>query len=378
MNIPLLSLFWVLWFIAFSARILAAPFLPIVEETFAINHATAGGLMSFTGLGATTGMIFTGFLCLRIGNKKVITGGLLIAAAALFGIFVSGSYTVFAIMLFFLGLGGGVYLPSVIPILTSVFDKKYWGRAIGVHETAAGLSLILIPFLAASSIASIPWRFFFLICCLIFLIATVFFLYLSPDIRVKPSLSSKPGTILRRLEFWCIAALWISCGMASLGIYNILPLFLVDEKDFSVEAANHLFAITRIGGFAGQICIGFFLDRLDTKKILIVLTALSGISGIVLAFSHSAVLLVTMLFLQGTFCVAFFPAGMMAISKLTVLEERGTFTGILMSTSLLMGIGITPLILGSIADVSSFQTGILILALVNLAACLPGLLLPKM
>jgi NNP family nitrate/nitrite transporter-like MFS transporter len=378
MNIIILMLFWLLWYLAFSTRILAAPFLPLVEETFSINHATAGGLTLFTGLGATTALVFTGFLSLRIGYKKVIAGGMLTAATALLGLFAADSYIVFAAMLFLVGLGGGVYLPCAVPILTSVFDREYWGRAIGVHETAAGLSLLMIPFLAAATMAYIPWRCFFLILCVIFLVATGLLWCLSPDIRVKPSISSKPATILRRYEFWCIASLWISCGMASLGIYNIVPLFLVNEKAFAVETANHLFGISRIGGFAGQICIGFFLDRLDTKKIIITLTALSGISGFALAFSQSTTLLVIMLFLQATFCVAFFPAGVMAISKLTVLEERSSFTGILMGTSLLIGIGITPLILGSIADVWNFQIGILVLALVNLIACIPGMLLPRM
>ena len=87
--------------------------------------------------------------------------------------------------------------------------------------------------------------------------------------------------------------------MAAMGIYNIVPLFLVDERGLPLEVANHYFGLSRIGGFVGQIGIGFFLDRYDTKNILLLLTLFSGMAGIGLALAQGTALLVLMVLLHG-------------------------------------------------------------------------------
>jgi len=214
--------------------------------------------------------------------------------------------------------------------------------------------------------------------CGVFALVTVLFWLLSPDITVRRSKSADLKVILNRRDLWLLAGLWISCGMASMGIYNIVPLFLVDEKGLAVEVANQYFGLSRIGGFAGQIGIGFFLDRYDTKKILLLLTLFSGLAGIGLALAQGTALLVLMMLLQATFCVVFFPVGLVAIAKLTTPDERSAFTGTLMAISGVIGIGITPWILGGIADAWSFQAGILALAVFNLLVCIPGLRLPRL
>jgi NNP family nitrate/nitrite transporter-like MFS transporter len=377
MKIIFLLLFWTLWYLSFSTRTIVAPFLPLVEDVFDINHATAGGLFLFTALGGTVALGASGFLSLWLGYKRVIAGGLAIAAASSIGLYTADTYPLFAGMLFLLGLGGGFYLPCAVPMITSIFERGYWGKAIAFHETAAGFSILSIPFIAAVALAHMPWRQVFLVFGGIFILAAIMFWIVSPNIKAHQGKSFRVAWVLKRPDFWIVAGLWISCGMASLGVYNIVPLFLVEEKGMPLEIANHYFGLSRIGGFAGQICIGFFLDRYETKKILLLLTALSGLSGVGLALSETTWLLVTMLLLQATFCVVFFPVGIMAISKLTLPEERSSFTGTIMAISGLIGIGVTPLLLGGIADVWNFQIGILVLAAINLAACIPGFRLPK-
>jgi NNP family nitrate/nitrite transporter-like MFS transporter len=176
--------------------------------------------------------------------------------------------------------------------------------------------------------------------------------------------------LLSRSDYWIILVLWVASGVGVLGVYNIVPIFLVDEKAMAVETANQLLSVSRIGGFAGQIGLGFFMDRLKTKRVLAFLSIASGLSAIGLASAHSQWLLALMLVLQGTFCVVFFPAGIVAISKLTNEQERGLYTGTIMAVSGAVGMGIAPAALGAIADAWSFQAGIYLIGVVTLAACL--------
>lgn len=369
MKIAQLMLFWGLWYLAFSTRSLISPFLPIIEREFAINHATAGGLLFFAAAGGTTALVLTGRLSLRFGYKRLITYSFLICTAALAGLFYAHTYPAFAFFLFCFGVGGGFYLPCAIPILTAVFNREHWGKAISVHETAAGFSILSVPFLVSLGLQIMPWRYLFLVLAGFFIILLAVFWLKGPDPKPEHRIGFGVSALLRRRDFWVILALWVASATGVMGVYNIVPLFLVDEKGMSVAAANQLLSLSRVGGFSGQILIGFFMDRFKTKSILAVLTLASGISALGLAAAQPQWLLAVMLILQGTFCVVFFPAGIMAISKLTRLEERTHYSGAIMAVSGVIAMGVAPALFGAIADVYNFQIGISLLGLGTLMVC---------
>ena len=333
MKIAQLMLFWGLWYLAFTTRSLVSPFLPLIEDEFAINHATAGGLLFFTAAGGTLALSLTGSLSLRVGYKRLISASFLLCAVSLVGLFYARSYAAFACVLFIYGIGGGFYLPCAIPILTAVFDREHWGKAIAVHETAAGFCILSIPLLVAMALGVMEWRSIFLVVAGLFVLMTLIFWATGPD----PTPQRKPGfgffTLLHRIDFWIILVIWVASATGVMGVYNIVPLFLVDERGMGVEGANQLLSLSRVGGFSGQIVIGFFLDRFKTKRILSFLCVASGLSAMGLAMAQPPWLLAVMLVLQGTFCVVFFPTGIMAISKLTDADERSFYTGAIMAVS---------------------------------------------
>ncbi len=369
MKIAQLFLFWGMWYLAFSTRSLISPFLPIIQKEFAINHAMAGGLMFFTAAGGTLALSFTGHLVLRTGYKRLIAWSFGLAAMALVGLNYAGSYATFAACLFLFGIGGGFYLPCAIPILTTVFDRAHWGKAIAIHETAAGFSILSIPFLVALALGVMPWRSTFLVLAGAFIIMILVFWRTGPDPELTRKGRTGFKTLLGRSDFWIMSAIWIASGIGVMGVYNIIPLFLVNEKHMAIETANQLLSLSRVGGFSGQIGLGFFMDRLKTKHVLFFLMIASGLSALGLAAVRSHWLLAIMLLLQGTFCVVFFPAGIVAISKLTRTEERSLYTGVIMAVSGVICMGFAPALFGAIADVWSFQLGIYLLGFGTLAVC---------
>jgi NNP family nitrate/nitrite transporter-like MFS transporter len=369
MKLAQLALFWGLWYLAFSTRSLISPFLPIIQAEFALNHATAGGLLFFLAAGNTLALSLTGHLSLRVGYKRLITWSFVLSAAALIGLYSARSYPSFALFLFFFGIGGGFYLPCAVPILTATFERKHWGKVFSVHETAAGFSILSLPFLVALSLGVMPWRSFFLVLAGVFILLVSIFWVSGIDPEPRRKAGFGLSTLLPRFDFWALMVLWVASGIGVLGVYNIVPLYLVDEKGMAVETANRLLSLSRVGGFVGQIGLGFFMDRFKTRPILAVLSIASGISAIGLAAADSQWLLAVMLVLQGTFCVAFFPAGIVAISKLTRPEERALFTGVIMAVSGVVGLGIAPALLGAIADAFGFQIGLLLIGLGTLLVC---------
>jgi MFS family permease len=369
MKLAQLALFWGLWYLAFSTRSLISPFLPIIQTEFALNHATAGGLLFFLAAGNTLALSFSGHLSLWVGYKRLITWSFVLSAAALIGLYFAGNYTTFALWLFFYGIGGGFYLPCAVPILTATFERKHWGKVFAVHETAAGFSILSLPFFVALALGVMPWRSFFLILAGVFILIVSIFWVSGLDPKPQRKAGFGLSTLLPRRDFWALLVLWVASGIGVLGVYNIVPLFLVDEKGMAVETANRLLSLSRVGGFLGQIGLGFFMDRFKTRPILALLSIASGISAIGLAAADSQWLLAVMLVLQGTFCVVFFPAGIVAISKLTRPAERALFTGAIMAVSGVIGLGIAPALLGAIADAFSFQAGLFLIGLGTLLVC---------
>jgi len=365
MKISLLLLFWGLWFLNFSTRTVISPLLPIIEDELAISHALAGSIFSFLSAGYTITLILSGLLSRRIGYKWSIVLGFTILMTAVFCLKYAATYPSFAAVSLFIGLGAGIYLPSAIPILTAIFGSDNWGKVIAFHETAPSFSILFIPILTAVALRFFHWSDLFVILSMACLIVLISFWVFSPDTRPQKEKRARFSRILGRRDFRIMAMLWIFASSNSLGLYNVIPLFLVKEKGMYLEMANTIFGFSRGGGFLVVILAGFLVDRYGAKKILFLMLLATGLSTMGLSLAQTVPLLVAMLILQATVCVGFFPVALVAISKLTNLNERSTFTGTSIAFGVVVGLGVTPFVLGAVADAWSFQTGFLVLGVLT-------------
>ncbi len=370
MKIFLLFLFWTLWFLNFSTRTIITPIMPLIEDDFGISHALAGGLFFSFYIGQTIAVFSSGFVSLRIGYKRCILFCSLLVMFSFLALRFAGTYHLFVGVLFFLGIGAGFYLPCAIPLITSIFERDNWGKAISFHETATGFSILIIPLITVFALRFFHWRSLFVLACGACFIAIVFFFVFSPDSRPEKENRAQLSGILQRKDFWIITILWTLCGAATMGIYNIIPLYLVKERGIQMELANSIFGLSRIGSFVSMILIGFVIDRFNLKQILLFLVLATGITTIGLSLAHSFWLLVVTLFAQATFTIVFFPAGIVAISKITDPSERSLLSGIMMGIGGILGPGLSPLILGAVADVWNFQIGIFMVGLLCTLSCL--------
>jgi len=157
----LLLLFWGLWYVNFSSRTVISPLLPLIEDELAISHALAGSIFTFLSIGYSITLALAGLLSSRIGYKRSIALGFAILAAGLFCLRYATTFSSFATVAVFVGVGTGLYLPSAIPLLTTIFRGENWGKAISFHETAASFSILSIPLFTALALPFFYWRTFF-------------------------------------------------------------------------------------------------------------------------------------------------------------------------------------------------------------------------
>ena len=365
-----LILFWNLWFLNFSTRTILSPLLPVIEDEFAISHALAGSLFFYLSLGYATTLLLSSLISVRIGHKRTIGLGFVILILTLFSLKYVSNYFYMAAASLFIGMGSGLYMPSAIPMLTSIYSRRNWGKAIALHDTGASFSILLIPLLTALGLRFIHWKNLFVILCGACLIMVLAYWIFISDMNHQNDGKVRFSTILGRRDFWIIAVLWIFAAAANLGVYNVVPLFLVKERGMPMETANAIFGFSRVGGFLVAIAAGMLADRYGVKKILTISFLATGLSTMGLAMATAFHVLVVMLFIQATVCTAFFPVGLVAISMLSSLNERSLYTGASISAGIIGGLGLTPLFLGAVADIWSFQVGIFFLGVLTTLSCL--------
>ncbi len=376
MKILFLGLFWSLWFLTFSTRTSLSPLLPVIEDELGLSHALAGGLYLALAVGYTSSLLLSGALAPKIGYKRSILISCVSLAAALACPWFARDYHVLLGIFFLVGAGSGLYLPSAIPLLTRLFDARHWGKALAFHDTAASISILSIPFLTTLTLYFLNWRGFFLILAGSCLLAVSLFGLLVPD--APPQADEKQGSlqqILRRPDFWTMVALWMVAATASMGLYSIMPLFLVKEKGIPLETANTLFGFSRIGGAFATVLAGFLADRFGVKRVLVFILLVTGLATVGIATAPNFMFLVAMLFIQAPLSNGFFPVGLVAISQLSHPGERSLYTGATISGGTIAGIGLAPLCLGAAADAWSFQAGILVTGCIIMAAAFVPLLL---
>jgi len=360
----LLLVFWCLWFFNFSSRTILSPLLPVLESDLGITHTLAGSFFFFLSAGYTLSLLAAGWLTSRIGFKRAIVSANLLFAISLLFLRLGTSYAYIATVSFFMGLGSGLYLPSAVPLLTSIFRRESWGKAIAFHETAPSFSLICIPLLTAFSLEFFSWQHYILVfagACALF---TAVFMVSVPAIQGHEGKKIEITRILTRRVFWVLAAVWCTASSSVIVVYNFIPLMLVNERGVSIETANTVLGISRVGGFIATFLVGFLLDRYGVRILLFLSLLLTGLSTMGIALAGPFPVLIIVFIIQAVASLVFFPIGLVGISKITDTQERSAFTGGIMAASVILGGGVAPFVMGVVADIWGFQVGILMLGVI--------------
>lgn len=157
--------------------------------------------------------------------------------------------------------------------------------------------------------------------------------------------------------FWC---LWF-INVSTRNVF--VPLLPLIEDNFALShaQAGGLYASLSIGYGISLFLTGWFASVWGYKK-----TVIMGFIGI--ALIHNIPLLVIVLIVQAVFSVGFFPIAFSTLSKLTSLQERSMVTGIILAFAIIFGAGLTPFLLGAIADSYNFKLGILSVGIVTTLA----------
>ncbi len=341
----------------FTLRTIFAPILPLVEDEFAINHAKASSLFVFQSLGYGTSVLFSGFLSGLFGHKRSITVSLLMSAAIFLLLPFFKSFAAMSVCIFILGLSAGVYMPSVMPIITERFSERIWGKTIAIHDSAAAIGIFSTPFVALAILHFLPWRGIFLVLGAVFLLSALVFTLKVEELKIRQTRKLLFGGLLKNRTLWLMCAVWIFAAGANLGVFFIIPLYLTKELGLAVGYANTLLGVSRLGGIIVALSAGYLVDRFSLRPVMFTILLFAGLLTVLLSLVPVSGIGITLLF-QASLITGFFPVALVAIPRAFGREQRSAATGIILACSVIFGWGIVPYLLGVMGDLVSFKVGL--------------------
>jgi len=309
----------------------------------------------------------------RIGHKRLLTMGLVVLSAALFGYSVSHNVgTLFASSIL-AGIGGAMLGPNILSCVADYFSASTYGRAMAVVNTSAPLAyLIGVPLLVIIA-GGFGWRWSFVALAAFVLVSAVLVAMVLPLVRPTTSDKSRAylssfGEALRQKVFLPMVLANTVFQGAYWAVAAYLAAFLIRSYSLDTAELAPLISSMAVGQMVGMLAGGPLADKFNKTAICTVTSVSLGIMGLFLMLTVQNVWL--SVFMGGLFMGVYGsnrPA-YFALMALVSSSVRGTVMGI-QAVSNHMGRALGTAIGGLVLGIWGFNyLGVLCLVLGGLAS----------
>ena len=359
--LPGLLLLSLIFLFNFVSRVIIAPLLPEIEQQLGLSHAASGSFFLFISTGYFFSILSSGFVSSSLSHKRTIVLSSVASGVVLCFLSFSSSLLQIRLGLFCLGLSAGLYLPSGIATITKVLPPEWWARGMSLHELAPNVGFVAAPFIAAAMIYWGSWSsgLFLVGACII--IVGIFYGFIQPSVA---GYGERPDYIvckhiLSTSEFWVMVVLFSMAICGTLGLYSMLPLYLVVDRNISSLEANNLVAFSRISSIIMPLLGGIIGDKFGNYRVMAFTLALGGMLTIPIGLL-SGIYLLVFIVLQPMVVVCFFPSAFAALSGIVANKYSNVAVSLCIPIAFLIGGGAIPALIGLIGDHYTLGTGIFI------------------
>jgi NNP family nitrate/nitrite transporter-like MFS transporter len=343
----------------FIARIVMAPLIPPIEADLGVTHGEAGSLFLLISLGYFITLLGSGFVSSRLMHRGTIIFSATTVGLALIGISLCNSVGTIRLALLLLGMAAGLYLPSGIATLTTLISAKHWGKAIAVHELAPNIGFVTAPLICEGLLSWFSWRAVLTLLGGTSILVGIAFAGFGKGGGFS---GEAPGfasfkTLFAESSFWIMIILFSLGISGTMGIYTMLPLYLVAERGIDRHWANTLIALSRISGLGMSFAAGWINDRWGPRRTLCGVFLLSGTATVLMGALRDFWIIV-MVFLQPAIAACFFPPAFAALSAIGPPSVRNVAVSLTVPVAFIVGGGVIPTGIGMMGDAGSFASGI--------------------
>lgn len=357
-----------IFYLNFISRIILGPFLPVVEQELGLGHGEAGSLFVFIQMGYAAGLLGSGFVSWRLTHRWTITLSSVAMGAAMLALSQARSLDETHVCLILVGGAAGLYLPTGIATITELVEERHWGKALAIHELAPNLGFITAPLLAEALFAVLSWRGVLgVVGGGAILLGGCFARWGRGGTRRgdAPRIETVRH-VVREPSLWIMAWLFGMGVGASMGVYTMIPLFLVSEIGLTRATANTVTGVSRLASLAMILVAGWVADRLGDRRALVLALRLTGIIVMALGVFTGPVLTPVLILLQSASAVLFFPPAFAAVSRLFPATQRHLAISLSSTVGSTVGAGVIPSAIGHLAEAVSFSTALVLVGIVTI------------
>ena len=354
-----------LFFLTFISRFIFSPLMPSIGHDLNLTHGQAGSIFLIGSVGVFMGSLVSGFVSSRINHRGTLVISMFGVALALFACTFLASLWTIRVSMLALGIAAGLNLPSNMATITAIVNQQDWGKALAIQQMAPPLSLILGPLLSVLLLIWFSWRIPLASIAVISLVigfVLMRFGRLGDFPGDAPSISHVK-VVLAQKSFWIIIILFALGMGGQVGVYAMMPLYLVNERGLGPELANTLVGLSQVSALFMTFFAGWITDKIGERRAIVLFLTISGGITILLGL-FSGPWLKVIVFLQPALIVCFFPAGFAALSRIVQPNYRSLAAAWAPPTAFVIGGGLFPAGLGYMGEAYTFGLGI------SLAGCI--------
>jgi NNP family nitrate/nitrite transporter-like MFS transporter len=263
--------------------------------------------------------------------------------------------------MFVLGMAAGLNLPSNVATITAMVSRQDWGKALAVQQMAPPLSLVLGPLITVALLTWFSWRVplatvavFTLLVCFVFMRYGKF-----GDFPGDAPRLSLVKVVINQRSFWIMIILFALGMGGQVGVYAMLPLYLVTERGIDGDVANTIIGLSQVSALFMTFFSGWVTDRIGEKRAIALFLVLSGILTMFLGILSGFWLKVAV-FLQPAIIVCYFPAGFAALARIVQPNFRSIAAALATPLAFILGGGLFPIALGYMGQNYTFGLGIIL------------------
>ncbi len=363
----ILFLAW-LFFLGFVTRVLFAPLMPAIEADLGISHSQSGMLFLMISLGYLLAPFCSGLISSKINHRGTLILSAWIVGLILMSFIFINSLWAIRVLLILIGLSTGIHLPSAIATIGAEIQKTDLGKAMSIHQLAPPMGFMSAPFIAAVLLNRFSWRYILLIWAVISLASALAYSIKGKGGNFPGQLTSPKNikVVASLPSFWIMVLLMAMAMGGSLGIYTMLPLFLVNERNMELTTANTMIGISQLIGLATVLLSGWIADKAGLKRTMATSLLAAGTATILLGILNGHWLLM-IIFIQPLIINSFFPGAFAALSDVAPPAMRSVASALGPPLSFLIGGGLLPAVIGYMGENTSFASGIILAGIFMLA-----------